>query len=307
MLKTKDKDLETELREAAEQGKDISEYVWPYEWDARYRPAKKRCGNILSLPDAIDLCGSNFYGSKWTGKEWYAREPKDIDSWNPLDHLSSAYLNLTDPLLKREKMVDFTHNPKAEKKAYYRKSTIYDKLAGWLQNGDVKAFALHEGDLWTRPFQKDIPTFVWLLDDFLQEIFDSGLLPEDVFTGKESMDDIGYIYLNKEQLERAMHAEKDMESSGQLTPATEKMPRSMREELKMEKAVKFYMQYQQDHRGHEPKIQDIVDKIMDTPEFNKETRKTVAKGITRKNIQAKIAKIKKSRENAQNRVEQSFL
>ena len=73
-----------ELKLAHERGEDISEYVWPYEWEFRKRPKPHHASNIISLADALDVCGQHFYGATWDSQDWYARnleeiEPKFID------------------------------------------------------------------------------------------------------------------------------------------------------------------------------------------------------------------------------------
>ena len=115
--------LTDELRKAHEQGEDISEYVWPREWDVRKRPKPHHASNIISLADAIDLSGQHFYGDVWNEKDWYARNPEEIERWNPEHNLHRAW-----SFAENKKSADFTNRPEEEKQAFERKQEIYSKF-----------------------------------------------------------------------------------------------------------------------------------------------------------------------------------
>ncbi len=186
-----------ELKQALERGEDISEYVWPYEWDFRKRPQPHHANNIVSLADAIDLCGLCFYGHEWKAEDWYARSPEDIEQWNPADNTYRAY-----SFSQNEKGADFTSREEAEKQAFIRKQGIYGKLSSWLNRGVIESFTLdHAGN------KGGISGNVWLSRDALK-ILDSG-----EFTEKEGGNPkIGcksdFVYLDKEQLVKILDAEK---------------------------------------------------------------------------------------------------
>ena len=49
------------IEKAYEEGEDLSEYIWPDEWDYRIRPSNHHASHIISLIDAIDLCGNHCF------------------------------------------------------------------------------------------------------------------------------------------------------------------------------------------------------------------------------------------------------
>lgn len=189
--------FEEELKHAHERGEDISEYVWPYEWDFRERPEPHHANNIVSLADAIDLCGEHFYGNEWKAEDWYARSPKHIEQWNPANNTYRVY-----SFPKKGKGANFTSRAEEEKQAFIRKQEIYSKLSSWLNQGVIESFTLdHEGN------KGDISGNVWLSHDAL------GILNSGKITEKENgKTKIGgksdFVCLNKEQLVKILNAEK---------------------------------------------------------------------------------------------------
>jgi len=182
------------LKEAYGQGEDISEYVWPREWDFRKRPKPHHASNITSLADAVDLCGQHFYGAAWNEQDWYARSPEDMERWNPEHDFYRAW-----SFTKNKKGADFTNKPEEEKQAFSRKQEIYSKLSSWLNQKAVEAFTLdNQGN------KSDIPSNMWLSSHALG-ILDEGIIHERgedgclTISGKSD-----FVYLNQEQLEKSL-------------------------------------------------------------------------------------------------------
>ena len=192
-----------ELKKAYEQGEDISEYVWPSEWDFRKRPRPHHASNIVSLADAIDLCGQHFYGAAWEERDWYARTPEEVECWSP-EHDFYRARNFT----SHKKGADFTGRPEEEKQSYARKAEIYSKLSSWLNQEAVEAFTLDE-----EGHKSCVSSNVWLSCDALK-ILDEGQIHEKDDGGKLKVSGKSdFVYLNKEQLEkylRSLGSPKDM-------------------------------------------------------------------------------------------------
>lgn len=186
------------LKTAYEQGEDISQYVWPREWDLRKRPKPHHASNIISLSDAIDLCGKHFHGAAWDAKDWYARSPEEMEQWKPEHNLHRAW-----SFTESKKEADFTNRPEEEKQAFIRKQEIYSKLSSWLNQEAVKAFTLD-----SQGNKNDVPSNMWLSNHAL-DIFDEGIIHERgddghlTISGKSE-----FVYLNKEQLEKALNKAK---------------------------------------------------------------------------------------------------
>ncbi len=187
-----------ELKAAHEQGEDISEYVWPREWDLRKCPKPHHASNIISLSDAIDLCGQHFYGAVWDTKDWYARSPEEMEQWKPEHNLHRAW-----SFTENKKGADFTNRAEEEKQAFARKQEIYGKLSSWLNQETIEVFTLdNEGN------KSGVPSNTWLSRDAL-DILDEGKIHEKEEDGKLKISGKSdFVYLNKEQLEKALNKEK---------------------------------------------------------------------------------------------------
>lgn len=186
-----------ELKEAYEQGEDISEYVWPHEWDFRKRPKPHHANNIISLPDAIDVCGQHFYGAAWNEKDWYARSPEEIEQWNPAHNLYRAW-----GFSEKKKGADFTNRPEEEKEAFVRKQEIYSQLSSWLNQSTLESFTLDsEGN------KGSVSANIWLSSDAL-DILDSGKISEKEDGKTKIGGKSDFVYLNKEQLQKLLNKEK---------------------------------------------------------------------------------------------------
>lgn len=185
------------LKKAHERGEDISEYVWPYEWDFRKRPKPHHAFNIISLADAIDLCGGHFHGSGWGARDWYARSPEEIELWNPEHNFYRAW-----NFAENKKGADFTNRAEEEKQAFVRKQEIYSKLSAWLDQGIIESFTLdNEGN------KGGISGNVWLSRDAL-EILDRGEITEKEGGKTKIGGKSNFVYLNKEQLVKILNTEK---------------------------------------------------------------------------------------------------
>jgi hypothetical protein len=190
--------LTNELKAAHEQGEDIAEYVWPREWDLRKRPSPHHASNIISLADAVHLCGQHFHGVLWNEKDWYARSPEEMEQWKPEHNFHRAW-NFT----QNKKGADFTNRLEEENQAFTRKKEIYSKLSSWLNQKAVEAFTLdNQGN------KTAIPINTWLSSHAL-DILDEGIIHERgedghlIISGKSD-----FVYLNKEQLGKALNKAK---------------------------------------------------------------------------------------------------
>ncbi len=182
------------LKLAHEQGEDISEYVWPYEWAFRKRPKPHHASNIISLADALDVCGQHFYGTAWDSQDWYARNLEEIERWKPEDNLYRAY-NFSD----KNKAADFTNRPEEEKEAFIRKQNIYSQLSSWLNQSTIEAFTLDD-----QGNKSDIPSNMWLSSHAL-DILDEGIIHERGEDGHKTISGKSdFVYLNKEQLQKSL-------------------------------------------------------------------------------------------------------
>ncbi len=187
-----------ELKGAYERGEDISDYVWPREWDFRKRPERHHASNIISLVEAIDFCGQYFHGSAWQEADWYARSPEDIKQWNPAYNFHRA-LHFTD----KQKGADFTNRAEEEKQAFFRKQEVYGKLSSWLNEMEIEAFTLdsegHKCLLYAN---------IWLSREALK-ILDLGKIYEKDESGQPKLSGKSdFVYLNKEQLQKALNKER---------------------------------------------------------------------------------------------------
>ena len=152
-----------ELKQAAAQGQDISEYVWPYGWDYKERPRPHHAKHIISLADAIDLIGARLFSGLWTKEDWYARKLDEIDRWKPENDIGRFGL-----FGMGDKGANFTQRAEEEKLAYQRKEEIYSVLSSWLSEQLIPAFILDKhGNI------KNIPIETWLSDNAIS-ILESG-------------------------------------------------------------------------------------------------------------------------------------
>lgn len=179
------------LQKAYDDGEDISEYVWPYEWDLRQRPEPHISNNVISLADAVDLCGQLLFVDDWTLYDWYARERSHVDKWSPNDDIYRAC-----DFSNRTKYADFKDNEEAEKDAYTRKRDVYGKLGGLLNQNKINAFTLDkEGN------KQNIPNNIWLSSDVIK-VFDEGKI-DIKENGTTKIGGRGeFVYLDKEALEK---------------------------------------------------------------------------------------------------------
>lgn len=180
------KNFTNELRNAHERGEDISEYVWPPEWNLKKRPKQHHAENIISLADAIDICGKKIYGSLWQDFDWYARSDDEIEKWNPAHHTYLAF-----SFSEKTQFANFNDDEDSEKQAYKRKGDVFSKLSAWLNQGKVNAFNIE-----TDGSKNDISQNTWLSSDAIQ-ILNSGKTcnkEEGAFRANEN-----YVYLDKIQ------------------------------------------------------------------------------------------------------------
>lgn len=186
-----------ELQASYNRGEDISEYVWPHEWELRQRPKPHFSNHIISLADAIELCGEHFHEDQWRQDIWYARPPEEIDRWKPEDRICIAFYDIG-----KSKGADFSNQPDKEKHAYDLKRDIYGKLSTWLNQGKIEAFTLDdEGN------QTEIPKNTWLSYDATR-IMDRGTIYEKENGQVKINGKTDFVYLNKESLEMVLKENK---------------------------------------------------------------------------------------------------
>jgi hypothetical protein len=176
-----------ELKKAHERGEDISEYVWPPEWNFKKRPKQHHAENIISLADAVDICGKKIYGSLWKDSDWYARSDDEIEKWNPAYNTYLAF-----SFSEKTQFANFNGDKDSEKQAYKRKSDVFARLSAWLNQGKVNAFNIE-----TDGAKNDITQNTWLSSSAIQ-ILNSGMTSykeEGAFRANEK-----YVYLDKIQL-----------------------------------------------------------------------------------------------------------
>jgi hypothetical protein len=115
------------------------------DFKRRERPPEPSSSEILSLADAIDLCGEKLFSSGWQrDHDWYARSPATREKWNTerrnwtKDKLMFALGagNFT--------AIGFLDNPLEEERSYKRKAEVYDFLQEHLKNGGFQAFTLDD-------------------------------------------------------------------------------------------------------------------------------------------------------------------